>query len=205
MFNVQSSMQIQINSLEEITSAAKTFLTLLRQPLPSLTGGVGGGSSSIIAFYGSMGAGKTTFIRAICEELGVREPVTSPTFAIVNEYVINDDFRMMNDEYKEQASILNPQSSIINHQSSFINHQSSILNPQSSVINHQSSINKIFHFDFYRIKRLEEAYDMGFEDYLYSGHLCLIEWPELIEELLPDTTVRVHITANEDGSRTISW
>ena len=146
-------MQIQINSLEEITAAAKTFLTLLR---------LGGGSGSIIAFYGSMGAGKTTFIRAICEELGVREPVTSPTFAIVNEYEVNGEYEA------------------------------------------QSSIKKIFHFDFYRIKRLEEAYDMGFEDYFYSGHLCLIEWPELIEDLLPDTTVRVHITANEDGSRTIS-
>lgn len=171
-------MQIQINSLEEITSAAREFIDAI-------------GEHKVIAFYGSMGAGKTTFIRAICEELGVREPVTSPTFAIVNEYVINDDFRMMNDEYKEQTSILNPQSSVINHQSSFISHQ--------------SSINKIFHFDFYRIKRLEEAYDMGFEDYLYSGNLCFIEWPELIEDLLPDTAVRVHITTNEDGSRTVSW
>ena len=63
----------------------------------------------------------------------------------------------------------------------------------------------IYHFDFYRIKRIEEAYDMGFEDYLYSGHLCLIEWPELIEDLLPDDTLRVHITANPDGTRTLSW
>jgi len=199
-------MQIQINSLEDITSAAREFIDAI-------------GEHKVIAFYGSMGAGKTTFIRAICEELGVREPVTSPTFAIVNEYVINDDFRMMNDEYKEQTSILNPQSSVINHQSSVINpqssvinhqssvinHQSSVISHQSSIINHQSSINKIFHFDFYRIKRLEEAYDMGFEDYLYSGNLCFIEWPELIEDLLLDTAVRVHITTNEDGSRTVSW
>ncbi len=121
------------------------------------------GEQRVIAFYGSMGAGKTTFIRALCQELGVIEPVTSPTFAIVNEYEVVDD--------------------------------------QSSI--HQSSIKKVFHFDFYRIKRLEEAYDMGFEDYLYSGQLCLIEWPELIEELLPDDAVRVHITVNDDGTRSV--
>jgi len=167
-------MQIKINSIEEITAAAKTFLTTLRQPHPSHTGGEGGGSPTVIAFYGTMGAGKTTFIAALCRELGVTEPVTSPTFAIVNEYEINDELRMMNDEYKEQ----------------------------SSIIHHPSSI---YHFDFYRIKRLEEAYDMGFEDYLYSGHLCLIEWPELIEDLLPDDALRVHIEVTPDNARTIRW
>ena len=136
-------MQIKINSLEEITSAARDFIAAL-------------GDHRVIAFYGSMGAGKTTFIAALCRELGVTEPVTSPTFAIVNEYVVNDG-------------------------------------------------SSIYHFDFYRIKRLEEAYDIGFEDYLYSGHLCLIEWPELIEDLLPDDTLRVHIDVSPDGSRTISW
>ena len=125
------------------------------------------GDRRIIAFYGTMGAGKTTFIAALCRELGVTEPVTSPTFAIVNEYAVNDKLRMTTDERKEHSSI--------------------------------------YHFDFYRIKRIEEAYDMGFEDYLYSGHLCLIEWPELIEDLLPDDTLRVHITANPDGTRTLSW
>ena len=135
-------MQIKINSIEEITAAAKTFLQAV-------------GNRRVIAFYGGMGAGKTTFIAALCRELGVTEPVTSPTFAIVNEYGMN-----------EGAS-------------------------------------SIYHFDFYRIKRLEEAYDIGFEDYLYSGHLCLIEWPELIEELLPDDTLRVHITIADDGSRSI--
>ena len=125
------------------------------------------GDRRIIAFYGTMGAGKTTFIAALCRELGVTEPVTSPTFAIVNEYAVNDKLRMMTDERKEHSSI--------------------------------------YHFDFYRIKRIEEAYDMGFEDYLYSGHLCLIEWPELIEDLLPDDTLRVHITANPDGTRTLTW
>ena len=132
------------------------------------------GDRRVVAFYGQMGAGKTTFIRAICEALGVHEPVTSPTFAIVNEYLVDDK-----------------------------NHQSSITNHQSSIFNHQSSIRKVFHFDFYRIRRIEEAYDMGFEDYLYSGHLCLIEWPELIEDLLPDDALRVHIDVNSDGSRTI--
>ena len=139
-------MQIKINSLEEITAAAQTFLTALSQS----------GAGSVIAFYGGMGAGKTTFITALCRELGVTEPVTSPTFAIVNEYIVNDG-------------------------------------------------SSVYHFDFYRIKRLEEAYDMGFEDYLYSGNLCLIEWPELIEDLLPDDAIRVHITVNDDGTRTISW
>lgn len=112
------------------------------------------GERRVVAFYGAMGAGKTTFIRALCQELGVEETVTSPTFAIVNEYGITGG--------------------------------------------------SIFHFDFYRIRRLEEAYDMGFEDYLYSGHLCLIEWPELIEELLPPDVVNVHITVNADGSRTLA-
>ena len=150
------TMEITIKNLDEMGEKARMFINAL-------------GEQRVIAFYGSMGAGKTTFIRALCQELGVIEPVTSPTFAIVNEYEVVD-----------QSSI----------------HQSSI---------HQSSIKKIFHFDFYRIKRLEEAYDMGFEDYLYSGHLCLIEWPELIEDLLPSETVRVHITIAEDGSRTLMW
>ena len=143
-------MEITIKNLDEMGEKARMFINTL-------------GEQRVIAFYGSMGAGKTTFIRALCQELGVIEPVTSPTFAIVNEYEVVDD--------------------------------------QSSI--HQSSIKKVFHFDFYRIKRLEEAYDMGFEDYLYSGQLCLIEWPELIEELLPDDAVRVHITVNDDGSRSV--
>ena len=143
-------MDITIKNLDEMGEKARMFINTL-------------GEQRVIAFYGSMGAGKTTFIRALCQELGVIEPVTSPTFAIVNEYEVMD----------EQSSI------------------------------HQSSIKKVFHFDFYRIKRLEEAYDMGFEDYLYSGQLCLIEWPELIEELLPDDAVRVHITVNDDGTRSV--
>ncbi len=136
-------MELQINSLEEIGTTAREFIRLTAD-------------ATVIAFYGSMGAGKTTFVRALCEAKGVAEAVTSPTFAIVNEY------------------------------------QSAALEP-------------IYHFDFYRIRRLSEAYDMGFEDYLYSGHLCLIEWPELVEELLPENTVRVHIDVNDDGTRTVRW
>ncbi len=139
-------MEIKISSLEEIDSAARCFLEAL-------------GSQRIVAFYGQMGAGKTTFTRALCEALGVSEPVTSPTFAIVNEY---------------EASALSP-------------------------------VHKVYHFDFYRIKRLEEAYDLGFEDYLYSGALCIIEWPELIEDLLPEETMRVHILIDEDGTRILRW
>ena len=118
------------------------------------------GSHRVFAFYGEMGVGKTTFIRAICEALGVRETVTSPTFAIVNEYLIEDL---------------------------------------------SSSLKKVFHFDFYRIRRLSEAYDMGFEDYLYSGHVCFIEWPELVEELLPEDTVNVTIKEDStDHTRTVT-
>ena len=136
-------MEIRGINQEGLSDAERTFIENI-------------GEHRVVAFYGAMGAGKTTFIKALCEELGVGEPVTSPTFAIVNEY---------------QA---------------------------------QNS-STIYHFDFYRIKRLEEAYDMGFEDYLYSGHLCLIEWPELIEDLLPDDALRVRIAVEADGSRIISW
>ena len=132
-------MEIKIKSLDEINEAAHQFLSLI-------------GDARVIAFYAKMGAGKTTFTRALCEVLGVQEPVTSPTFAIVNEYE-----------------------------------------------------GPIYHFDFYRLKNLKEAYDLGFEDYLYSGAFCLIEWPELVEDLLPTETVRVHITVEDDGTRTVSW
>ena len=134
-------MEIRINDLEHIGEAARQFIETI-------------GDRRVFAFYGSMGAGKTTFIKAICEQLGVEDVITSPTFAIVNEY-----------EGKEGA---------------------------------------LYHFDFYRIKRLEEVYDMGYEDYFYSGSLCFIEWPELIEELLPDDAVRVTISQQADGSRLVS-
>ena len=110
----------------------------------------------IFAFYGKMGAGKTTFIKAICEQMGVRDVVTSPTFAIVNEYTDGRD-------------------------------------------------NSLYHFDFYRIEKLEEVYDMGYEDYFYSGNVCFLEWPELIEEILPNDTVRVTISEQADGTRTVEY
>ena len=108
----------------------------------------------VFAFYGQMGAGKTTFINSVCRYLGTNDNVTSPTFALINEYNI----------------------------------------PGSSV----------FHFDFYRIKDLEEAFDMGYEDYIYSGKYCFIEWPEKIELLLPENVVEVKIEVLTDNSRLIS-
>lgn len=134
---------ITIPSLERINEAAKEFLPLLDK-------------YKIFAFYGGMGAGKTTFVNALCEELGVTDPTGSPTFAIVNEYALPEPGK------------------------------------------------QIFHFDFYRIKSLSEAYDIGYEEYFYSGSPCLIEWPELIEPLLPDDTVRVHITVNPDDTRVLT-
>lgn len=139
-------ISIQIRDIEHIGEAAHEFIQHI-------------GDHRVFAFYGEMGAGKTTFIKAICEELGVEDVITSPTFAIVNEY------------------------SLASHDS-----------PLTSMI---------YHFDFYRIKKLEEVYDMGFEDYFYSGALCFIEWPELIEEVLPEDAVKVNITVNPDGSRTV--
>lgn len=129
-------------TLENINAAAAEFLKEL-------------GDKRIVAFYGSMGAGKTTFIKAICDVLGVTDTVNSPTFAIVNEYL---------------------------------------------AANGES----VYHFDFYRIKKIEEAYDFGYEDYFYSGNLCLIEWPELIEELLPEDTVRVKIEEVDEGERLLT-
>lgn len=134
-------MEIHIPSLDHIQEAAAAFVDAI-------------GNSRIIAFYGKMGAGKTTFIKALCEHLGVDDVINSPTFAIVNEYMDGD----------EQS---------------------------------------IFHFDFYRIKKASEVLDIGFEDYIYSGNLCLMEWPEYIEELLPEETLKVSIEENPDGSRSI--
>ena len=110
---------------------------------------------NVFAFYGKMGAGKTTFIKALCDVLGVDDVVNSPTFAIVNEY-------------------------------------------HSGVLN-----DPVFHFDFYRIKHVDEAFDIGTDDYFYSGAPCFIEWPELIEPLLPDNAVRVDIEELPDGTRRV--
>lgn len=137
-------MKITIKSLDTIREAAKTFVKNM-------------GNGHVFAFYGKMGAGKTTFIKAICEELGVEDVISSPTFAIVNEY-------------------------------------------RSATTNEL-----IYHFDFYRIKKLDEVYDMGYEDYFYSGALCFLEWPELIEDILPGDAVKVTITQQEDGSRIVEF
>ena len=137
-------MQIQAATPEALPEAARTFIRAIDQ-------------STVFAFYGKMGAGKTTFIKAVCEALGVTDVVNSPTFSIVNEYRSDTTGEL------------------------------------------------IYHFDFYRIQRLEEVYDMGYEDYFYSGALCFIEWPELVEELLPGDAVKVQIEEQPDGSRTITF
>ena len=134
-------MEIRINNTDELAAAAQQFVEAM-------------GDREVFAFYGKMGAGKTTFIKAICEALGVEDVVTSPTFAIVNEY----------------------------------------MTPKRE---------SIYHFDFYRIKNLREACDIGCEEYFYSGCPCFIEWPELIEELLPEDAVKVNIEVHEDGTRTV--
>jgi len=135
-------MELKINSPETIEEPARKFITLLKH-------------HRIFAFYGELGAGKTTFIKAICKAAGVTELVTSPSFALVYEY--------------------------------------------------RSSSGTIFyHFDLFRLKNSLEMYDLGYEDYFYSGNVCFIEWPEMAEELLPDETVKVRFKVNCDGSRDIS-
>lgn len=132
--------EIIITSLDKIADAAQEFVSQI-------------GEKRVFAFYGGMGAGKTTFIKAVCDQLGVNDAVTSPTFAIVNEY--------------------------------------------------NSQMGPVYHFDFYRIKRASEVLDIGFDDYIYSGNLCLMEWPELIEDFLPEETTIVKITEIENGMRKI--
>lgn len=135
-------MEINIHSLEQIDEAAIEFIKTM-------------GDNTVFAFHGDMGAGKTTFIKAICENLGVSDTINSPTFAIINEY-------------------------------------------------RSDSAELIYHFDFYRIKNEEEAFDFGYEDYFFSGSLCFIEWPERIESLLPRDTVHVTITVADDNSRKVT-
>lgn len=112
-------------------------------------------SERIFAFYGKMGSGKTTFIKEICKKLGVEDIITSPSFAIINEYSDKKN-------------------------------------------------NKIYHFDFYRIESQEEAFDFGYEEYIFSSNFCFIEWPELIENLLPDSYVKIDILEKENGMRTFT-
>jgi tRNA threonylcarbamoyladenosine biosynthesis protein TsaE len=134
-------MNISVNSLLDLEEAAKRLLEF-------------SGSQKMFVFYGDMGAGKTTFIKALCSRLGVKETVSSPTFSIVNEYEGNGQ--------------------------------------------------TIYHFDFYRIKSIQEAYDIGYEDYFYSGDICLIEWPEKIEELLPEHYIKVRITSVDPDKRVLT-
>lgn len=136
-------MTITINNIESLPQAAHDFIANM-------------GDNTVFAFYGEMGAGKTTFIKAICDVLGVEDEVNSPTFAIVNEY-------------------------------------------------RSATAELIYHFDCMRIKEIEEALDFGFEDYMECGALCFIEWPEMVEELLPGDAVEVKISVAEDGTRTIEF
>lgn len=136
--------KIIIKSLDEIDNAAHRFVELM-------------GDETVYAFYGDMGAGKTTFINALSKALGVENDATgSPSFSIINEY-------------------------------------------RSDV-----TAELIYHFDLYRLENLEEAFDIGVEDYFDSGALCLLEWPERIEDILPDDTVKVEIRVMEDGSRELT-
>jgi tRNA threonylcarbamoyladenosine biosynthesis protein TsaE len=135
-------MTIKIPSIDHLHDSALAFVEATKD------------KGTVFAFYGQMGAGKTTFIKAVCEVLGVEDVITSPTFAIVNEYT-------------------------------------------------DGKGEPVYHFDFYRIKKLDEVYDMGCDDYFYSGRPCFIEWPEMIEEALPEDAIKVTITPQDDGSRIV--
>ncbi len=129
-------MKITVKSEADLVPAAKQLIAAYP-------------ASRVFALYGSMGAGKTTFIKVLCHELGVADIVQSPTFSIINEYKTDDD-------------------------------------------------HSVFHFDFYRIRSTAEVFDIGYEDYIYSGHYCFVEWPELIESLLPDDAIRIRISGEPE-------
>ena len=140
----QDLTQVICNQLADLDKVAKILL----EKYPS---------NRLFAFYGEMGAGKTSFIKSICSELKVIDNVSSPTFSIVNVY-------------------------------------------------QTQTVDEVFHFDFYRIKSLEEVYDIGYEDYFYSDQYCLMEWPEMIDKLLPDDTIKVEIKVNHKNlSRTFTF
>ena len=128
-----------IPSIDKIGQVAEEFLSAFKEP-------------AVFCFYGSMGAGKTTFIQALCEKLNVVDIVNSPSFAIVNEYNTDQE-------------------------------------------------DSVYHFDFYRLKEEEEAFDLGYEDYFYSDSYCFVEWPEKIASLLPEKRYDVRVTALDDGTR----
>ena len=135
--------QFVANTINDLDAVAKAILSDLKD-------------KNIFAIAGKMGAGKTTLIKSFCNVLGVMEMVSSPTFALVNEYT---DANNMD----------------------------------------------VFHFDFYRIKKIEEVFDIGYEEYFYSDNYCFIEWPELITTLLPDDHVKITIKVGEDEKRIISY
>ena len=134
-------MELLINSLDELDATAASILSFAP-------------NNRVFLFYGDMGAGKTTLIKSLCKALGVTDNISSPTFAIVNEY--------------------------------------------------KAANNTIYHFDFYRLKTEIEAMDMGFEEYLYSGNYCFIEWPEKVPELLPENYISINIQVVADGARYIT-
>lgn len=135
---------IQLQSIDNIEEAARQFVSTM-------------GDETVYAFYGEMGAGKTTFINAICKVLGVEDDTTnSPSFSIINEY------------------------------------------------RSDTTAELIYHFDLYRLESLEEAFDIGVEDYFDSGALCFLEWPERIDDILPNDTIKVTIAVNDDNTRTIT-
>lgn len=134
-------MKIIIEGLSKLPQSAKVFLDNMK-------------GEKLFAFYGSMGSGKTTFIKALCEEMGAIDTATSPTFTLVNEYKTNKG-------------------------------------------------ESLFHFDFYRIKKIEEVFDFGLEEYLSSGSSCFMEWPEQIEDILPPETVKIKISVKKNGKRVL--
>ena len=135
-------MNFILKDISDIDTAAKIFVEKF-------------GNKKIFAFYGEMGAGKTTFIKAVCKSMGVTGTITSPTFSLVNEYKTDNGMT-------------------------------------------------IYHFDFYRIENIEDVYDFGYEDYFYSDKMCFIEWPELVETLLPEDVVEVKISVDDNEQRLIS-
>jgi len=134
-------MIITVNELADLDAAAKQVIEAI-------------GNRKVVAFYGQMGAGKTTLIKHICQVLNVKDVVNSPTFSLVNEY------QLPNGE-------------------------------------------PIYHFDFYRINKIEEAFDFGYEEYFFSDYLCLVEWPEIIEDLIPDDAAKLSIRVLDNGKREI--
>ncbi len=140
-------MKLKIRNIDECNIVAEKIL----KTYPS---------QKVFAFYGIMGAGKTTLIKSFCSFLGSEDISKSPSFAIINEYSLNSS------ELKET--------------------------------------NKIYHFDFYRIQKEEEAYDIGYEEYFYSDNYCFIEWPERIEKLLPQEYIRIDISEADNGERVVN-